>query len=682
VKRVVVALLLLVVLVVSPAVAAEKAAPTVSITSPEPGLTVTSDTVSVTAVYSAPEGAGVKLVELAVDGIVVQSASYDPAESSGLVTLTWEASGYLDGRHRLVMRVTDTTDRVAKAAIPVTLTRGLPDTQPLRISAPGPGAKVAGRIDVTADTADPSVVKYVIFLVDNVFKAMSNIRPFTYHWDTSGYLNGLHRLQAKAYLSDGREALSRPIEILVDNPSGATAMKPPAAPATPAAPKPAPVQAPARAAETALPAPVHTESATPFSKTVEVSKAEIGAPGTAPYVSPTGDLVQPPTTMLAARAGADSQLSVATVPDVAEAPAAPTAAPASVATPPVPAADPQRVSAESDVPSAPAADKPVAAKTAQAVAPVRVAALPAPASAMARTPAQNSPAAPAADLKPVGASRSAASPTALATPPAPKPTAIAAAATPKPITTSAAARPAPVALPAAKQIAMIPPKPVAAIAAPKPAPVVASAPEPMTATAAAKPAAVAAAPKQIAMLPPKPVVQKPASKLTAEPEVNTDTYVVQAGDCLSIIAEAHGVPLAQLAKANDLEAPYVVKVGQRLTIPENGIYINGKAVILSASLTAPDGREYQSVGLRQVVESIGGRVNWDPKTRQAQADARGHQVVVTIGDIKAIVDGKRVGMTMSAIIVFSRTLVPARFLGDAFDLAVTYDRGVTHIAAK
>ena len=673
-KRVVVALLLLVVLVVSPAVAAEKAAPTVSITSPEPGLTVTSDSVSVTAVYSAPEGAGVKLVELAVDGIVVQSASYDPAESSGLVTLTWEASGYLDGRHRLVMRVTDTTDRVAKAAIPVTLTRGLPDTQPLRISAPGPGAKVAGRIDVTADTADPSVVKYVIFLVDNVFKAMSNIRPFTYHWDTSGYLNGLHRLQAKAYLSDGREALSRPIEILVDNPSGATAMKPPAAPATPAAPKPAPVQAPARAAETALPAPVHTESATPFSKTVEVSKAEIGAPGTAPYVSPTGDLVQPPTTMLAARAGADSQLSVATVPDVAEAPAAPTAAAASVATPPVPAADPQRVSAESDVPSAPAADRPVAAKTAQAVAPVRVAALPAPASAMARTPAQNSPAAPAADLKPVGASRSAASPTALATPPAPKPTAIAAAATPKPITTSAAARPAPVALPAAKQIAMVPPKPVAAVAPAKPTPV--------AATVAAKPVVIAPAPKQIALLPPKPVAQKPAPKLTASPSPNTSTYVVQTGDCLYTIAAAHGLSPYQLAKANGLEAPYVVRIGQRLTIPESGIYINGKAVILSASLTAPDGREYQSVGLRQVVESIGGRVNWDPKTRQAQADARGHQVVVTIGDIKAIVDGKRVGMTMSAIIVFSRTLVPARFLGDAFDLAVTYDRGVTHIAAK
>ncbi len=636
-KRVVVALLLLVVLVVSPAVAAEKAAPTVSITSPEPGLTVATDNVSVTAVYSAPEGAGVKLVELLVDGVVVQSASYDPAESSGLVTLTWEASGYLDGKHRLVMRVTDTKDRVAKAALPVTLTRGLPDTQPIRISAPGPGAKVAGRFDVTADSADPTVVKYVIFLVDNVFKAMSNIRPFTYHWDTSGYLNGLHRLQAKAYLTDGTEALSRSIEVLVDNPSGATTMKPLSAPAAPAVPKPAPAQAPARAAEAALPPPVHTESATPFSKTVEVSKAEIGAPGTAPYVSPTGDLVQPPTTMLAERAGADSQLSVATVPEAEEAPVAPTAAAASVATPPVPVADPQRISAESDVPSAPAADKPVTTKTAQTVAPVRVAALPAPASAMARTPAPSSPAAPAADLKPVGASRAASSPTALATPPASKPTAIAAAATPRPVTTSTAAKPAPVALPAAKQIAM---------------------------------------------LPPKPVMQKSEPKLTAEPTPNTTSYVAQAGDCLYTIAEAHGVSPYQLAKANELEAPYVVRVGQRLTIPESGIYINGKTAYPYAILTMPDGKQFQSVGLRQVVESIGGRVNWDPRTRQAQADARGHQVVVTIGDITASVDGRRVGMTISPVIFVGRTLVPARFLGDTFDLAVTYDKGVTHIAAK
>jgi len=677
VKRVVVALLLLVVLVVSPAVAAEKAVPTVSITSPEPGLTVATDNVSVTAVYSAPEGAGVKLVELLVDGIVVQSASYDPAESSGLVTLNWEASGYLDGKHRLVMRVTDTKDRVAKAVIPVTLTRGLPDTQPIRISAPGPSAKVAGRIDVTADSADPSVVKYVIFLVDNVFKAMSNIRPFTYHWDTSGYLNGLHRLQAKAYLSDGSETLSRTIEVLVDNPSGATTLKPPATPAAPAVPKP--TLAPARAAEAALPPPVHTESATPFSKTVEVSKAEIGAPGTAPYVSPTGDLVQPPTTMLAARAGADSQLSVATVPDVAEAPAAPTAAAASVATPPVPLADPQRVSAESDVPSAPAADKPAVAKTIQAVAPVRVAALPAAASAMARTPVQRAPAAPAADLKPVESSRSAASPTAIAMPPAPKPTAIAAAATPKPITTSAAARPAPGAHPAAKQIAMIPPKPVAAIAAPKPAPVVASAPEPMTATAAAKPAAVAAAPKQIAMLPPKPVVQKPAPKLTAEPTPNISMYTVQAGDCLSGIGVFQGVSPARLAKINELTAPYILIVGQRLIIPESGVYVNDARVYpVPHSLTA--GR--QSVPFRATVEQLGGTVSWEPKTHQATAKARGREVVVTIGDITASVDGKRVGMTISPVIFVGRTLVAARFLGDALDLAVTYDKGVTRIAAK
>lgn len=635
-KRAAIGLSLLALLLAYPACAAEKAAPTVSITSPEPGITLATDVVDVTAVYSAPKGEAVKLLELLVDGALVQSTTLDPAETRGTLTLTWEASGYLDGRHQVVVRVTDTKGRVAKAIIPVDLTRGSLDARPIRITHPSPGARVAGRVSVTVDVAEASAVKYVIFLVDNVFKAMSNIRPFTYHWDTSGYLNGLHRLQAKVYLADGSEARSATIEVRVDNPSGATPLKPSVALAPP---KLSPSPAPARATESALPPPVHAQTATPFGQTLEVYKAEIGAPGTAPYVSPTGELIQPPTATLAGRAGTETRIDAVIVPEAAETLSASAPVEASVATPPpTPVANPVRRPAKSDLPAAPASEETAPAEGAQVTAPLQVAALPTPASALERTPAESL-IPPAAALRAVESRDSLAAPAAVAAPPAPKPTAMPASVTPKPI----------------------------------------------AATAPAKPAAAAPAPKQLAMLPPKPAMTRPNEpkpKPAAQPEPSAASYLVQPGDCLIAIADKLGLTLTQLAQANGLRAPYVIRIGQRLVIPQTGVYVNGERLESDVpSLLAVDNGSHL-VPLRAVVERVGGTVSWEPATRQAEAIAREHRITVTIGRAEAGVDGKRVTLSVAPTLVANRTLVPARFLGDALDLSVTHARGVTRIAAK
>ncbi len=45
------------------------------------------------------------------------------------------------------------------------------------------------------------------------------------------------------------------------------------------------------------------------------------------------------------------------------------------------------------------------------------------------------------------------------------------------------------------------------------------------------------------------------------------TYVVQPGDTLSRVADRSGASLEAIARANDLDSPYSVQAGQRLTIP-------------------------------------------------------------------------------------------------------------------
>ena len=47
-------------------------------------------------------------------------------------------------------------------------------------------------------------------------------------------------------------------------------------------------------------------------------------------------------------------------------------------------------------------------------------------------------------------------------------------------------------------------------------------------------------------------------------------YVVRTGDTLSSIAARNGLMLSTLARANGIAAPYLIRVGQRLTIPKGG----------------------------------------------------------------------------------------------------------------
>ncbi|MBO9601767.1 MAG: M23 family metallopeptidase [Novosphingobium sp.] len=57
-----------------------------------------------------------------------------------------------------------------------------------------------------------------------------------------------------------------------------------------------------------------------------------------------------------------------------------------------------------------------------------------------------------------------------------------------------------------------------------------------------------------------------------DPKTETE-HVVAKGETLSRIAERAGVPLAAIAEANGIEAPYAVKAGQTLRIPRQQSYV-------------------------------------------------------------------------------------------------------------
>ena len=66
----------------------------------------------------------------------------------------------------------------------------------------------------------------------------------------------------------------------------------------------------------------------------------------------------------------------------------------------------------------------------------------------------------------------------------------------------------------------------------------------------------------------------------------TDTYIVQSGDSLSAIAQAHGYSLAELLTANQIDNPDTVYVGQPLVLPAPVISATND---ITGEITAPVG---------------------------------------------------------------------------------------------
>lgn len=81
------------------------------------------------------------------------------------------------------------------------------------------------------------------------------------------------------------------------------------------------------------------------------------------------------------------------------------------------------------------------------------------------------------------------------------------------------------------------------------------------------------------------------------------------------------------------------------------------------------------VPLRAIFEALGAQVDWNGATRTVTA-TRGDTVVVsTIGSRAMYINGTARTMDVEPVIVNDRTLVPARFVAEAFDCDVEWDGG-------
>lgn len=79
------------------------------------------------------------------------------------------------------------------------------------------------------------------------------------------------------------------------------------------------------------------------------------------------------------------------------------------------------------------------------------------------------------------------------------------------------------------------------------------------------------------------------------------------------------------------------------------------------------------VPLRFVAEAFGAEVSWEQESQTAQIESGGDKISVTIGQQQIVVNGKVQAIDTQARIIADRTFVPLRAISEAFGKTVIWD---------
>jgi len=196
--------------------APDTAAPSVSLTAPSGGATL-SGTVTLSA--TAADNVGVAGVKFKVDG-----ADVDTEDLSSPYSVSWNSAGVTAGSHQLTAVARDSAGNSAtSAAVSVTVNNADSIAPVVSLTAPAAGATVTGSATMSADATDDVGVVGVQFKVDGVNAgAEDTSAPYSITWDSTAASNATHSLTALARDAAGNSTTSAARTVTVNNVVGDT----------------------------------------------------------------------------------------------------------------------------------------------------------------------------------------------------------------------------------------------------------------------------------------------------------------------------------------------------------------------------------------------------------------------------------------------------------------------------
>jgi hypothetical protein len=193
---------------------ADMTPPTVSITSPAAGSTISGSAIIISA--TASDNVGIAGVQFKVDSVSTGSPVI-----AAPYTYTWNTTMVANGNHTLTAVATDTAGNSAtSAAVSVAVNNTTKDTTPptVSITAPANGATVSNTVTVSANATDNVAVASVQFKLDGAnLGSLDTTAPYSVSWNTTTVANGNHTLTAVATDTSGNSATSAGVSVAVNN---------------------------------------------------------------------------------------------------------------------------------------------------------------------------------------------------------------------------------------------------------------------------------------------------------------------------------------------------------------------------------------------------------------------------------------------------------------------------------
>jgi hypothetical protein len=188
-------------------------APSVSLTAPADGATLSGSGVQVSA--DASDNVGVVGVQFLLDG-----ANLGAEDMTAPYSIAWDTTAATNGTHTLTAVAQDAAgNKTNSVAVSVTVTN-IDDVPPtVSLTAPADNATVSGSaVTVSASASDNVGVLGVQFLLDGKpLGAEDTTSPYSITWDTTAAANGSHQITAVARDAAGNKTTATAVNVTVSN---------------------------------------------------------------------------------------------------------------------------------------------------------------------------------------------------------------------------------------------------------------------------------------------------------------------------------------------------------------------------------------------------------------------------------------------------------------------------------
>lgn len=211
---------IVVVAMIWPALAVTVEAATATWLAPQPGDRITSRNVEVSVGYNTQSDLEVTRLELWIDGRYYATRSLIRPEPRGVCSFWWDTAKFAPGAHQLTVRIYAGDKLVASVSSNAVIGQKSYDLRVpnVRFANIKSGDVLKGTVTikmvVTDDSAEPPIVS---LLVDGALKYLTNRQPYVCSLDTTKYPDGQHELQTYAYDSAGNKSDPVSVKVVFQN---------------------------------------------------------------------------------------------------------------------------------------------------------------------------------------------------------------------------------------------------------------------------------------------------------------------------------------------------------------------------------------------------------------------------------------------------------------------------------